>query len=125
MLVGLHIIYLLAPYSNNELKRLSKTPKPVSYTHLDVYKRQVNRLKPIVNGLKVIVNRLKVIVNRLKPIVNGLKPVSYTHLRECCCWAAAATARESRAADGGSWKPLQSGIIPAPTYGTAGPRRTA
>ena len=28
-------------------------------------------------------------------------------------------------ADGGSWKPLQSGIIPAPTYGTAGPRRTA
>ncbi|MFQ8834065.1 MAG: FAD-dependent oxidoreductase, partial [Ruthenibacterium lactatiformans] len=24
-----------------------------------------------------------------------------------------------------SWKPLQSGIIPAPTYGTAGPRRTA
>ncbi len=27
ILVGLHIIYLLAPYSNNELKRLSKTPK--------------------------------------------------------------------------------------------------
>ncbi len=27
VLVGLHIIYLLAPYSNNELKRLSKTPK--------------------------------------------------------------------------------------------------
>ena len=26
-LVGLHIVYLLAPYSNNELKRLSKTPK--------------------------------------------------------------------------------------------------
>ena len=25
VLVGLHIIYLLAPYSNNELKRLSKT----------------------------------------------------------------------------------------------------
>jgi len=25
--VGLHIVYLLAPYSNNELKRLSKTPK--------------------------------------------------------------------------------------------------
>lgn len=27
VLVGLHIVYLLAPYSNNELKRLSKTPK--------------------------------------------------------------------------------------------------
>lgn len=27
VLRGLHIIYLLAPYSNNELKRLSKTPK--------------------------------------------------------------------------------------------------
>ena len=27
ILVGLNIIYLLAPYSNNELKRLSKTPK--------------------------------------------------------------------------------------------------
>lgn len=27
VLVGLNIIYLLAPYSNNELKRLSKTPK--------------------------------------------------------------------------------------------------
>ncbi|MCD8224000.1 MAG: ATP-binding protein [Clostridiales bacterium] len=27
VLVGLHIIYLLAPYSNNELKWLSKTPK--------------------------------------------------------------------------------------------------
>ncbi len=27
VLVGLHIIYLLTPYSNNELKRLSKTPK--------------------------------------------------------------------------------------------------
>ncbi len=27
VLVGLHIIYLLAPYSNNALKRLSKTPK--------------------------------------------------------------------------------------------------
>ena len=27
VLVGLRIIYLLAPYSNNELKRLSKTPK--------------------------------------------------------------------------------------------------
>lgn len=25
--MGLHIVYLLAPYSNNELKRLSKTPK--------------------------------------------------------------------------------------------------
>ena len=24
---SLHIVYLLAPYSNNELKRLSKTPK--------------------------------------------------------------------------------------------------
>ena len=27
VLVGLHIVYLLAPFSNNELKRLSKTPK--------------------------------------------------------------------------------------------------
>lgn len=27
LLVGLHIVYLLAPYSNNALKRLSKTPK--------------------------------------------------------------------------------------------------
>ena len=27
VLVGLRIVYLLAPYSNNELKRLSKTPK--------------------------------------------------------------------------------------------------
>ncbi|MDD2268092.1 MAG: ATP-binding protein [Eubacteriales bacterium] len=27
VLSGLHIVYLLAPYSNNELKRLSKTPK--------------------------------------------------------------------------------------------------
>lgn len=27
VLVGLHIVYLLAPYSNNALKRLSKTPK--------------------------------------------------------------------------------------------------
>jgi len=27
VLEGLHIVYLLAPYSNNELKRLSKTPK--------------------------------------------------------------------------------------------------
>ncbi len=27
MLVGLHIVYLLEPYSNNALKRLSKTPK--------------------------------------------------------------------------------------------------
>ncbi len=27
VLEGLHIIYLLAPYSNNELKRLNKTPK--------------------------------------------------------------------------------------------------
>ena len=27
ILVGLNIVYLLAPYSNNELKRLSKTPK--------------------------------------------------------------------------------------------------
>ena len=27
ILVGLHIIYLLAPYSNNAMKRLSKTPK--------------------------------------------------------------------------------------------------
>lgn len=27
LLVGLHVVYLLAPYSNNMLKRLSKTPK--------------------------------------------------------------------------------------------------
>ena len=27
VLVGLHVVYLLAPYSNNGLKRLSKTPK--------------------------------------------------------------------------------------------------
>ena len=27
VLQGLHIVYLLEPYSNNELKRLSKTPK--------------------------------------------------------------------------------------------------
>lgn len=27
VLEGLHVVYLLAPYSNNELKRLSKTPK--------------------------------------------------------------------------------------------------
>ena len=27
VLSGLHVVYLLAPYSNNELKRLSKTPK--------------------------------------------------------------------------------------------------
>ena len=45
--------------------------KPVSYTHLDVYKRQIEGR----TGIKA-----QAVKNPDVCVVEGLKPVSYTHL---------------------------------------------
>ena len=56
----------------------------VSYTHLDVYKRQVSRSllmeKLWESDAYVDENTLAVNVNRLRKKLDSIGPVSYTHL---------------------------------------------
>ena len=68
---------------NNTLR--SKCHTPVSYTHLDVYKRQL-RDNSFVNAVVCRLMIPRSVKNRMvlsmKNTVNGVIPVSYTHLNK-------------------------------------------
>ena len=60
------------------LNVVSSAVLPVSYTHLDVYKRQVAGLLYLVLALLFKLVGAKKVMRFFPPIVTG--PVSYTHL---------------------------------------------
>ena len=62
-------------------------PGPVSYTHLDVYKRQVLYCDSIYQEKIVSYSRCKVYIRKFKFLLLtdiGILPVSYTHLLQNC-----------------------------------------